>query len=334
MSWRDLRQLMDQIRADPIAFEQNVNENIRRSGERVWIAWTNRIVRDEQGQVSEILSVGTDITQLKRAEEAIRELNTSLERRVAERTAELAEARDRAEAADHLKSAFLATMSHELRTPLNSIIGFTGIILQGLAGPLNAEQRKQLEMVRDSARHLLALINDVLDISKIEAGQLTVSSEAFDLSASISKAVGIVKPLAEKKGLALQAEIAPEIGALVSDPRRVEQILLNILNNAIKFTDRGTVTLTAEIAPSAPPATQPVVQISVADSGIGIKPEDLSKLFQPFRQIDTGLSRQHEGTGLGLAICRRLAELLGGEIRAESEWGKGSVFSLTLPLKE
>ena len=145
---RDLRQLMDQICADPVAFEQNVNENMRRNGERVWIAWTNRIVKDEQGQVAEILSVGTDITELKRAEEAIRELNASLERRVAERTAELAVAKDRAEAADRFKSAFLASMSHELRTPLNSIIGFTGILLQGLPGPLNAEQSKQLEMVR------------------------------------------------------------------------------------------------------------------------------------------------------------------------------------------
>ena len=187
---RDLRRLMDQICADPAAFEQNVNENMRRNGERVWIAWTNRIVLDEQGQVAEILSIGTDITERKRAEEAIRELNASLERRVAERTAELAVAKDRAEAADRLKSAFLATMSHELRTPLNSIIGFTGILLQGLAGPLNAEQHKQLDMVRDSARHLLALINDVLDISKIEAGQLEMHSEPFDLRASIEKVVG------------------------------------------------------------------------------------------------------------------------------------------------
>jgi PAS domain S-box-containing protein len=322
---RDLRQLMGQIRANPIAFEQNVNENMRRNGERVWIAWNNRIVRDAQGQVAEILSVGTDITQLKRAEEAIRELNVSLEQRVAERTAELAVARDRAEAADSLKSAFLATMSHELRTPLNSIIGFTGILLQGLAGPLNPEQGKQLGMVQSSARHLLALINDVLDISKIEAGQLQVSSEPLDLRASIAKVAEIVKPMAEKKGLALRVELTPEIGTLVSDGRRIEQVLLNLLNNAVKFTERGAVTLTAESVPDA-------IRIAVADTGIGIKPEDMSKLFQPFRQIDTGLSRQHEGTGLGLAICGRLAALLGGEIHAASEWGKGSVFTLTLPL--
>jgi len=274
-----------------------------------------------------------DITERKQAEEALRELNVNLERHVAERTVELAVERDRAEAADRLKSAFLATMSHELRTPLNSIIGFTGIILQELAGPLNPEQHKQLEMVRDSARHLLSLINDVLDISKIEAGQLEVHRETFNLRASIGKVVGIVKPLAEKKGLALKVEIAPNIGVSLSDPRRVEQVLLNLLNNAIKFTEQGTVTLEAKIVPATSDSAHSDLQISVADTGIGIKAKDMNNLFLPFRQIDTGLARQHEGTGLGLAICRRLAELLGGEIHAASEWGRGSVFTLTLPME-
>ena len=332
-SGQDLRHLMDQICADPVAFEQNVNENIRRNGEHVWIAWTNRIVRDVHGQVSEIQSVGTDITKLKQAEEAIRELNTSLELRVARRTSELAVARDRAEAADRLKSSFLATMSHELRTPLNSIIGFTGIILQGLAGPLNSEQHKQLEMVRDSARHLLELINDVLDISKIEAGQLEVYSESFDLRASIEKVIGIVKPLADKKGLNLKMELAEETDSWFSDSRRVEQVLLNLLNNALKFTEKGMVTLTTKVMPYAAGSADYSIRISITDTGIGIKPENFNKIFQPFRQIDSGLSRQHEGTGLGLAICRRLAELLGGEIHAESDWGKGSIFTLILPMK-
>jgi PAS domain S-box-containing protein len=330
----DMAQLIEQICADPAAFEKNVNENVRRNGARAWIAWTNRIVRDAQGQISEILSIGTDITELKHAEEAIRELNTNLEQRVAERTAELAVAKDRAEDADRLKSAFLANMSHELRTPLNSIIGFTGIILQGLAGPLNGEQQKQLEMVRTSARHLLALINDVLDISKIEAGQMEVNNQLFDLRASIVKVADIVKPLAEKKGLSMHLQLAPEIGSVVSDPRRVEQVLLNLLNNAIKFTEQGYIAITAEIAHGAPQAPDSAIKISVTDTGIGIKGEDLNKLFQPFRQIDTGLSRQHEGTGLGLAICRRLAGLLGGEILAKCEWGKGSVFTLNLPMKD
>jgi len=191
---------------------------------------------------------------------------------------------------------------------------------------LNPEQRKQLEMVRDSARHLLALINDVLDISKIEAGQLEVKKEQFDLRASIAKVAGIVKPLVEKKGLLMRVEIGPGIGLFTSDPRRVEQILINLVNNAVKFTERGEVAIKAETVSGE-------LRISVADTGIGIRQDDFGKLFQPFRQIDSGLSRQHEGTGLGLAICRRLAELLDGEIHAESEWGKGSKFILTLPIK-
>jgi PAS domain S-box-containing protein len=334
---RDLGSLMEQICADPAAFEQNVNENMRRNGERVFIAWTNRIVRDDGGGIVEILSVGTDITESRRASDTIRELNASLERRVAERTEELAVARDRAEAADRIKSAFLATMSHELRTPLNSIIGFTGIILQGLAGPLNPEQGKQLGMVRGSARHLLELINDVLDLSKIEAGQLQVRSEQFDLRASLEKVAASVKPLAEKKKLALITEISPQLHAIVGDRRRVEQILLNLLNNAIKFTEQGSVTLIAEInadGPASPEASPGAsVRLRVIDTGIGIKPEDLDQLFQPFRQIDSGLARQHDGTGLGLAICRRLATLMGGEISAKSEWSKGSEFVVTLPLQ-
>jgi len=273
--------------------------------------------------------------QRERAEAmvALQKIREELEQRVLERTRELQIAKDAAESADRIKSAFLATMSHELRTPLNSIIGFTGILLQGLAGPLNAEQRKQLEMVRDSARHLLALINDVLDISKIEAGQVEIHRESFEVRASIGKIVGLMKPLAEKKGLVLDVDIKPEIDFLESDRRRVEQILMNLLNNAIKFTERGTVALSAEIGPDLNANGIPTMHFNVSDTGIGIKPENLSLLFQPFRQIDAGLSRKHEGTGLGLAICRRLAELLGGEISVTSEFGRGSVFTLMLPAK-
>ncbi len=237
---------------------------------------------------------------------------------------ELADARDRAESADRLKSAFLATMSHELRTPLNSIIGFTGVLLQKIAGPLTAEQDKQLGIVRDSARHLLALINDVLDISKIEAGQLRLDCEPFDLRAALAQAGDIVRPLAARKGLDLRAEIAPSVGAWTGDERRLAQILINLLTNAVKFTEAGQVTLRADIRGDR-------LVLAVADTGIGIRPEDHEQIFQPFRQVDSGLGRRHEGTGLGLAICRRLAEKLGGTLAVESEPGKGSVFTLDLP---
>lgn len=288
--------------------------------------------RVEFDGMSCLVGVGIDISARKKAEEALRELNETLEHKVADRTLELQEAVLRAEAADRIKSAFLATMSHELRTPMNSIIGFTGILLQGMAGPLLPEQSHQLGMVRASARHLLDLINDVLDLSKIEAGQLEVRSEQFDLRKSIDHVLGLVRPLAEKKGLLLNALVDDAPLTMVSDRRRVEQILINLLNNAIKFTERGSVTLTVEGTQAGDAGNGAAVVMRVADTGIGIRQEDLALLFQPFRQLDSGLARQHEGTGLGLAICRRLAHLMGGSIAASSEWTGGSEFTVTLPI--
>jgi signal transduction histidine kinase len=257
----------------------------------------------------------------------VREYAASLEARVAERTADLHEAMQRAQAADQIKSAFLATMSHELRTPLNSIIGFSGVLLQGLAGPLNDEQHKQLGMVQNSAQHLLALINDVLDISKIEAGQLEVTCAPFDLRSAIETTLRTIAPLAQKKGLALRVSVDSSAAVIVSDRRRVEQILLNLLNNAVKFTERGFVQLRCRMMDDA-------VVIAVEDSGIGIRAEHIDRLFRPFQQVDSGLARRHEGTGLGLSICRSLAELLGGAITVASTWGEGSTFTVTLPRRK
>jgi len=271
-----------------------------------------------------LVGVGIDVTERRRAELALRDLNESLEQKVSQRTVALDAAKVRAESADRVKSAFLATMSHELRTPLNSILGFTGIILQGLAGPLNAEQELQLGMVQTSARHLLDLINDVLDISKIEAGQLEVRIAPFDVSASVQRVVASLAPAASKKDLSLRVELPESLGAMRSDRRRVEQILLNLIHNAIKFTDRGEVVLAIE-------AVGTELHIRVEDTGIGIQPADLALLFQPFRQIESGLQRRHEGTGLGLAISHRLIEILGGTVKVESQWGVGSRFLVTLP---
>jgi len=189
---------------------------------------------------------------------------------------------------------------------------------------LNEEQEKQLGMVYNSAKHLLDLINDVLDISKIEAEQLNVVSEPFDLRESIEKVMKSSQPLADKKGIEFSSVIAPEIGSVTSDRRRVEQILLNLISNAIKFTEQGYVRLRAEIRGSD-------IVIDVRDSGIGIKQEDMGILFNAFQQIESGITRKYDGTGLGLSICKKLAHLLGGEIRVESEWGKGSTFILILP---
>jgi PAS domain S-box-containing protein len=296
---------------------------VAKNGELTPYYFTGRLIVIEG--IPYLIGMGIDISERKQAAEELLNLNLELEQRIAARTEELATAMIHAQESDRLKSAFLASMSHELRTPLNSIIGFTGIILQGLAGPLNEEQAKQLNMIRESSRHLLALINDVLDLSKIEAGQLEILKRPFDMRQAIESALHVTHPLAQKKNLQLTTSIGPGVATVNNDRRRVEQVLINLLNNAIKFTERGEVSVACHVGNGW-------LETSVRDHGIGIKSEDLNRLFKPFQQIDTGLARSHEGTGLGLSICKRLVTAMGGEITVESQWGVGSTFKVTLPV--
>ena len=276
---------------------------------------------------------GIIVDRRKRTEEELRKHREHLEELVNERTnqlkektAELEQVNERLKELDRLKSMLLASMSHELRTPLNSIIGFTGILLQGISGALSDEQKKQLTMVKGSGQHLLALINDLLDVSKIEAGKVEVFLEEFALADVANEVTAAISPTANKKELNVVTELQDDI-VLLSDRRRIKQVLMNLVSNAVKFTDQGQVTITGKRLDNEQ------VELEVSDTGIGMKEEDIQRLFQPFQQIDESLTKKHEGTGLGLYMCRKIVDLLHGEIRAESEYGTGTTFTVTLPLQ-
>ncbi|HSW05012.1 sensor histidine kinase [Aquabacterium sp.] len=265
-----------------------------------------------------------DISRRKQAEDALRAANEQLEQRVAERTAELTRANERLRELDRLKSEFLATMSHELRTPLNAILGFSGLLRNGRSGPLNPEQQRQLGLVQGAGTHLLALINDLLDLSQIESGRMALRREAFDLAEVLAEVCQTLQPAAQAKQLLLHDDIAPGALGMRGDRRKVYQVLLNLAHNGVKFTDHGEVVLRAHREGGE-------MRITVADTGIGIPFEQQPLLFEAFRQLDGSLSRRREGTGLGLYFSRRLVGLMGGSITVDSTPGRGSVFSVTLP---
>ena len=232
---------------------------------------------------------------------------------------------------DKLKSQFLANMSHELRTPLNSIIGFSRVILKGIDGPTTELQRQDLTAINNAGQHLLQLINDVLDISKIEAGKMDLSfDDRVNIGDLINSAMSTAIGLTKDKHIKLVRQIQPDLPFVRADPTRIRQVLINFLSNAAKFTDQGTITVKAVVETS--PEGKPEIVVSVMDTGSGIAPHDQAKLFRPFTQADSSTTRRYGGTGLGLAITQRLVTLMGGSIRVESTPGVGSVFEVRLPL--
>jgi signal transduction histidine kinase len=250
----------------------------------------------------------------------------ALAQQAAERARELQADNLRLQEIDRQKSQFLANMSHELRTPLNAVLGYTGTMLMRLPGPLTADQENQLNIIRTSAQHLLSLINDLLDLARIEAGRLELHPEPVNTSELIKDVEGTLKPLAEKRKLSIALKLPDPPISFTTDYRALKQIVLNLANNAIKFTDQGGLTLSVHPHHAS---QRDELEFRVVDTGVGIKPDDRERLFRLFSQLD-GAPR--EGSGLGLHLSRKLAEMLGGRIEFDSEYGKGSRFSLLVPL--
>src|SRR5919108_399036 len=290
----------------------------------------------EHGEVTAIVTILHDRTQeleRDRLYEQLKQASSELEEKVREATAELTRQNEllrrshfEIEQASAAKSQFLANMSHEFRTPLNAILGYTSMLLKGVTGELTPHQRRNLERVDSNSHHLLSIINDILDISRIEAGKMPLTITKFDLKDLVAEVLAEVEPIISRSRLAVTSHLTPGIPPLKTDRQKVKQIVINFLTNAIKFTPHGSV----EVRTAYEPATDQIA-IAVADTGIGVSAEDRGRIFEDFRQADNSPTREYTGAGLGLAICRRLAGMLDGNITLESEVGRGSTFTLFVP---
>ncbi|HEX3210628.1 MAG TPA: ATP-binding protein, partial [Geminicoccaceae bacterium] len=262
----------------------------------------------------------------------LQRLNDRLEELVRQRTGELAAARDEAVQASQAKSDFLASMSHELRTPLNAIIGYSEMLLEQ-AEDAGAEGLKpDLEKIRGAGKHLLSLINDILDLSKIEAGKMDIFVEEFDVATMLAEVEAVTRPLIAKNANTFEVRLAPDIGTMRSDQTKVRQNLFNLISNAAKFTDQGRITLDVRRLPGE--AGGEWLEFRVSDTGIGMTPAQIAKLFEAFGQADASTARNYGGTGLGLAITKHFCRMLGGEVTVESEHGRGSSFTIRLPARQ
>jgi PAS domain S-box-containing protein len=295
-------------------------------------------ILSEQGELVWVVTILHDLTEaLEKARlyEQLKQGAVELERKVGEATAELADQNEllrrqhiALEQASALKSQFLANMSHEFRTPLNAILGYTHMLLNGVTGPVSDSQRKSLTRIDSNSRHLLALISDILDITRIEAGRMPLNLTSFKVGDLIDEVLSELEPIIKRSNLNVSTRVRRNVPGLRTDRQKVKQIVLNLLSNALKFTPIGSVTIAASYD-----GKSRMVSISVKDTGVGIPEPDHAKVFEDFRQLDSSPARGYGGTGLGLSICRRLANTLGGTIDLMSSEGKGSMFTLRLPAR-
>jgi signal transduction histidine kinase len=293
-------------------------------------------VLTDQGETASIVTLLNDRTETREKARLLEQLKTAsgeLEAKVHTATAELAEQNEKLrrqalqlEQASAAKSQFLANMSHEFRTPLNAILGYTNMLLQGVSGEMMPTQKRNLQRIDSNGRHLLQVINEILDITRIEAGRMPLNLSDFELPELFQEVVAELDPIIARTKLGVDTALPAKLPEVHSDRQKVKQIVLNLLSNALKFTHEGSIQVTAEYQ-----APVSLLLISVKDTGIGIAPEHQEKIFEDFQQVDSSPTRAYGGTGLGLSICRRLAAMLGGRITVQSALGQGSTFTLHLP---